>query len=227
MKIVFVCIISIFFSVSSLQGQQITYLSPDVIDVGDVVEGDNAEGEIKFVNIGAEQLKINNIRTSCGCTAAKPDKKVYLPGDTVAIHYTLKTRGFKGIVKKSIRIDLEGSEAKNISFTIQANVITKMKLIPDYLNLGQLPINPDTTITVYFEIQNDSDEPIKITKITQNREILKITPLNAEIPPHKSQLFRIEYQPDQAGRQDTRITIDTNYDAKPRLYLPVFINISS
>lgn len=227
MKIVFVCIISIFFSVSSLQGQQITYLSPDVIDVGDVVEGDNAEGEIKFVNIGAEQLKINNIRTSCGCTAAKPDKKVYLRGDTVAIHYTLKTRGFKGIVKKSIRIDLEGSEAKNISFTIQANVITKMKLIPDYLNLGQLPINPDTTITVYFEIQNDSDEPIKITKITQNREILKITPLNAEIPPHKSQLFRIEYQPDQAGRQDTRITIDTNYDAKPRLYLPVFINISS
>jgi hypothetical protein len=217
----------VFLSISSLFSQQIAYLSPEVIDVGNVVEGEVVQGEIKFINNATEQLKINNIRTSCGCTAAKPDKEAYSPGDTVVINYTLKTRGFKGVLKKDIRIDLEGLEPSNISFTIQANVITMMKLIPDYLNLGQLPVNPDTTITVYFEIQNDWDEPIKITKITQNRNILKITPLNAEIPPHKSQLFRIDYQPDQVGRQDTRITIDTNYDAKPRLYLPVFINISS
>lgn len=211
----------------SLMAQDIEFLNPKKIDLGEVKEGVMAKGSIRFVNVGDSIVKITNIRTSCGCTAAKPDKYTFAKGDTGEIKYTLKTAGFKGVVKKTIRINFEGANVQSSLFTIQLKVTSDINIIPTYVSLNHVVLNPDTTITEYFEIQNESDQQLIISKIRNQTDYLKVIPESADIAPHKSQLFRIELKPVKAGRQDTRLLIETNYAPRRKIFLPVFINISS
>ena len=210
-----------------LIAQDIEFLNPKKIDHGRVKQGEIIKGSIRFVNLGENDIKISNIRKSCGCTAATSDKDTYAKGDTGEVAYTVKTAGFRGVIKKSIRISFEGGKTEKASFTIQANVTSELNIIPSSIMFSNISLNPDTVITEYFEIENELEKPLVITKINYENENLKITPTSAEIPPHKSQLFRIEFQPTKEGRQNTQISIQTNYQPKPLMYLPVFINISS
>jgi hypothetical protein len=213
--------------IASLLGQHIEFLNPEKIDVGKIREGEIVDGSIKFVNVGTSEVTIKDIRTSCGCTAAKPDKKTYSVGDTAEINYTLKTSGFKGSIRKSIRISFENDDIENASFTILAQVYKELNITPNYLQFNHLTPNVDTTITDFFEIQNEGDIPIEIKKINVYNEFLKIFPENVTIPPHKSHLFQVKFTPLKSGRYDTRISIESDYQKQPILYLPVFIQINS
>ena len=50
-----------------------------------------AEAVFRFQNISNTLLEIKNVRTSCGCTGAKFEKKAYAPGDKGEISVTYKT----------------------------------------------------------------------------------------------------------------------------------------
>jgi hypothetical protein len=221
-----ILLITAFF-ITPLFSQHIEFLNPDKIDVGKVREGEEINGTIKFVNVGNTDVIIKNIRTSCGCTAARPDKQAYAKGDTAVINFAVKTQGFKGNIRKTIRISFENSDIINESFTIQAHIYRDLNVTPDYLQFNQVSQNTDTTITDFFEIQNEADTPIEIKKISVYNDLLKIFPENAVIPAHKSHLFQVKFTPKKAGKFDTRISIESNYQQQPILYLPVFIQINS
>lgn len=211
--------------ITPLLSQQVEFLNQDIIDAGKINEGENIHGSIKFVNVGGTPVTIKNIRTSCGCTAAQPDKKTYAAGDTAQINYTIRTKGFKGNIAKTIRI----SFAENIedkSFTIRAYVSKDINITPNYLQFQPVSVNNDTTITEFFEVQNETEEPVEIKKITVYNDLLKIFPENAVIPPHKSHLFQVKFTPTESGRHDTRISIESDYAKEPIMYLPVFIMVN-
>lgn len=219
--------LTIALFITPLFSQNIEFLSPEKIDAGKVKEGDKISGAIKFVNMGNSEVTIKDVRTSCGCTAAKPNKKTYSMGDTAEIDYTVKTDGFKGSIRKTIRVSFENADIDNASFTIMAEVYKELNVTPNYLQFNDFRPNTDTTITDFFEIQNEADTPIEIKKINVYNEFLKIVPENVTIPPHKSHLFQVKFTPLKAGRYDTRISIESNYQKQPVLYLPVFIQINS
>jgi hypothetical protein len=227
MKLVKSIILIASIIASPLLSQQVQFLNPDKIDVGKIMEGDNITGTIKFVNLGQTPVTIEKIRTSCGCTAAKPDKKTYASGDTAEIDYTIKTKGFKGNIAKSIRIYLEGADVQNASFTIQAYISKDINITPNYLQFAPVTQNSDTIITDFFEIQNETEAPLEIKKVTTYNNLIKIFPENAVIPPHKSHLFQVKFTPKEPGRYDTRISIESDYAKEPVMQLPVFINVRS
>lgn len=212
--------------ITPLLSQQVEFLNPETIDAGKINEGENIQGSIKFVNVGVTPVTIKNVRTSCGCTAAKPDKKTYAVGDTAEINYTVKTRGFKGNIAKSIRISFAEENIKDASFTIRAYISKDINITPNYLQFQPVSQNSDTIITEFFEVQNETEAPVEIKKITVYNNLLKITPENAVIPPHKSHLFQVKFTPTESGRHDTRISIESDYTKEPIMYLPVFIQVS-
>ena len=218
--------ISLF--VASVFGQQIEFLNPKDIDVGRIHEGEKIEGSIRFVIQGEGPITITNVKTSCGCTAAKPDKETYASGDTAAINYTIKTDGFNGSIHKSIRIDLDGADVKNASFTIHAVISKDINITPGFLQFGHVSLDNDSAVTEFFEIQNDMDVPVQIKKVTVYNDLIKIIPEKTTIPPHKSHLFQVRLNPPkEAGKYDTRISIESDYTKRPVMYLPVFIQVKS
>jgi hypothetical protein len=50
-----------------------------------------AEAVYRFENVSDQSVEIKDVRTSCGCTGAKFEKKSYAPGDKGEISVTYKT----------------------------------------------------------------------------------------------------------------------------------------
>ncbi len=91
------------------------------IDLGHVAQGETVSATIDFENIGSEQLTISDIKTSCGCTAAKLEKKQYQPGEKGQVQVTLKTAKLQGDVSRSVTLYAEGDSLGRV-VTLKANV---------------------------------------------------------------------------------------------------------
>ncbi len=63
-----------------------------------------AEGAVKMVNTGPEEIVITGARPSCGCTGVDYPKDPVAPGDTVTISFTYDPEGRPGKFRKSIRV---------------------------------------------------------------------------------------------------------------------------
>ncbi len=72
---------------------------------GQVTHGDILNYVFKFSNTGTAPLKIKNIHTSCGCTAALLSSKILQPGQEGSIRVQLDTSKRMGQYYRTITID--------------------------------------------------------------------------------------------------------------------------
>jgi hypothetical protein len=79
-------------------------VEPARFDFGKAVQNKTLAKEFSIKNYGTEDLVIENVSTTCGCTAALLDSKVVKPGGTVPLRVTLETRNYSGKVERKILI---------------------------------------------------------------------------------------------------------------------------
>ena len=67
------------------------------IDYGTVVKGENGIRQFKFTNTGTSELKITQVRSSCGCTIPKKPDAPIAPGasDIIEVKYDTDPDGYK------------------------------------------------------------------------------------------------------------------------------------
>lgn len=168
---------------------------------------------------------MDRVSASCGCTVPKIDKREYAPGDTGEIALSFNSRGFRGTVRKSLSIFFIDNLPKKATFTIQAEVHHELDVYPRYFHFTSSEADPDTVMTNFLTIQNHSTNPIKIKKIHTTSDLIRISPKSVIIPPNKEHLVRIECIPPAGGRKTLYINIVTDYEPKPRINIPVFVEI--
>ncbi len=71
---------------------------------GKVISGEKVVYAYKFTNTGQEDLIIESVKASCGCTATAPKDKVIPGGSSSEIRATFNTRGRRGKQAKSITV---------------------------------------------------------------------------------------------------------------------------
>ena len=85
-------ILFLFFLVCSVYslGQNSAYITFDslTINYGKILQGDNGTVDFKFTNTGDRDLKINKVRSSCGCTIPKKPDSLIAPGVSDLIKVT-------------------------------------------------------------------------------------------------------------------------------------------
>lgn len=79
-------------------------IDPESHDFGHVEQNQSLVKEFEIENVGDEDLVIDRISTSCGCTAALTSDKVVKPGKNTTLKVTFETRRYKGPVERSISI---------------------------------------------------------------------------------------------------------------------------
>ncbi len=67
-----------------------------VYDFGYAAPDSKIKHTFKFINNSNKPVKITNLSTSCGCTAAFSPENEILPGGTGEINATLETRKYEG-----------------------------------------------------------------------------------------------------------------------------------
>lgn len=106
-------------------GQKTEMEVQSVVDMGDVVYGENVVAEFKVTNQGKYPLLLSDVKGSCTCTVADWPKEPIAPGESEVLKATVKTTGSNpGPLKKDIRITANTSPATTVVL-IKANVVRK------------------------------------------------------------------------------------------------------
>ncbi|TDO05062.1 DUF1573 domain-containing protein [Sunxiuqinia elliptica] len=73
-------------------------------DFGDINQGDEVEHTFTIKNSGKRDLIIRRVKTSCGCTAVTPEKKIISANESVPLKVKFNSRGKRGRQNKSITV---------------------------------------------------------------------------------------------------------------------------
>ena len=88
------------------KGQNSAFITFDslTINYGKILQGENGTVDFKFTNTGDRDLKINKVRSSCGCTIPKKPDSLIAPGvsDLIKVKYDTERIG---IINKTIIVN--------------------------------------------------------------------------------------------------------------------------
>jgi len=94
-------------------------------DFGDIKQGEKKDYTFSLTNNGKSDLIIRNVRSSCGCTAVAPSKKVISAGETAPLKITFDSAGKRGRQSKSVTIITNDPKNSTTTLRISCNVITE------------------------------------------------------------------------------------------------------
>ncbi|MAI28550.1 MAG: hypothetical protein CMD11_03355 [Flavobacteriales bacterium] len=88
------------------KGQNSAFITFDslTINYGKILQGEDGTVDFKFTNTGDRDLKINRVRSSCGCTIPKKPDSLIAPGvsDLIKVKYDTERIG---IINKTIIVN--------------------------------------------------------------------------------------------------------------------------
>jgi len=96
-------------------------------DFGEVEEGKVVETYIGFKNDGQVDLTINDVKTSCGCTAALLTSKTLKPGEKSNVRIDLDTSKREGKLTRTVTLFSNDPSEANRTITIYANITKKIQ----------------------------------------------------------------------------------------------------
>ncbi len=94
---------------------RVEWLVPKEHDFGDIPRNEPVTVDFKFINTSDEPLFIDNVRTTCGCTATNWSEAPVAAGDTSSIIITYNAKK-KGYFRKKAKVYLDGQRKAEILY---------------------------------------------------------------------------------------------------------------
>lgn len=174
---------------------------------GDIKQGDVVSYDFKITNNGGDVLKIIDVRASCGCTAAQPDKKELKPGESTTIKVTFNSKGRKGAQVKTVRVITNDPEKSDINFVIRCNIIVDQSnsqpsgaslfLPENQFNFGQ--VKEGTTVSHTFELVNKGSDVLQIKDVRTSCGCTAALVSSSTLKPGEKGTLKVDL--DTKGRQ--------------------------
>lgn len=195
-----ILIILVKFSIISAKDSQPNLvLQEKTHSFGNIVQGDIVSHDFEFENKGNADLKIERVRTSCGCTAGEPSTKLLKPGQSAKLNVKFNSDRFFGEQKKSVTIMSNDPDSPKTTLFFTANVKRIWSIEPSYIRF-ELEKDKKTTKQKFIEteITNYHDFPIVSIDIKKNNGLVKFKkdmPVN-DIKIEKNKSFKLKIFPD-------------------------------
>jgi hypothetical protein len=107
-------------------------------DFGRLLEGEKTEIHYRFRNAGGDTLIIENVRTSCGCTAALVSEKRIAPGEKGDIRVTFNSSGFQGKPHKTVTVWSNDPDTPKTTLSFSGIVWSEVTVTPRRIAFGQI-----------------------------------------------------------------------------------------
>ncbi len=109
-------------SAAEMASAPVAIFNEQAHDFGDIKEGDKVECTFSITNKGKRDLIIRNVKTSCGCTAVTPEKKVISASETVPLRVVFNSKGKRGRQNKAITVITNDPKNPTTILRISTNV---------------------------------------------------------------------------------------------------------
>lgn len=144
----------------------------------------------KFKNTGKDIIKILDIQTSCGCTAAVGDKTEYRDGEEGAISGTFSTGDRKGLVSIKIIVKTDNLGQSQIPLNLQMTVKDPIGITPRLLVWKSSETTVEKKVTIASSDKNiqasaklnGGDFAYKLNRLGNSKYEVVITPSTARAP---------------------------------------------
>lgn len=208
----------------TLSGPPRLVFNESVFDFGKVEQGAQVNHLFQFTNQGGQDLRIESVKTSCGCTAAVISSEVISPGQAGTISTTFDTTRFAGEKAKSVSVYSNDPLQPVTTLTLQGEITVEVDIEPPQLYLGRVRRGEETVRSV--DILYDANKPISITKIENSSPVLTIRAQDIEQQGRKGKKLIIILKKDAPlGRLNDEIKVTTTSEKRPLIEIPVFGSI--
>lgn len=217
-----ISLILAFFCLVPVLCQAAAQLSFDrqEINFGTLLQGDKTEQVFRFSNRGDSTLIIEQVRTSCGCTAALLSSSRLEPGVSGELRAVFDSSRFTGTIQKSIYVTSNDPRQTTTELIMKGMVTSEIVLSPLRLDFGTL--SGSQSRTGILEIANRGQIPLTI------REVDVLVPgTTAEVKdrvvlPHKQTEVQVTLKPVPGmARISGYLILRTDSPRSPELRVPV------
>jgi Protein of unknown function (DUF1573) len=161
----------------------------------------------KFTNSGSTPIKIENVRTSCGCTTAQLKKTDYDPGESGEIEAKFTFSGRTGKQEKAITVYTAANPQQPTVLKLHVYIEEAVKVEPQvvFWRVGEQPdpksihivIANDSSAKIVSVISDNPIVKIKLTELKEGKEYeAEITPDSVAQPAAATLIIRTDYPPD-------------------------------
>ena len=145
-----------------------------VYDFGAVYNGAVVKHTFALKNTGTGQLIIGAVRTTCGCTAAEPTKKIVAPGDESQIAVTFDTATDHGPATRTITVFTNDPKHQQLQLTMKGDVKVQIDANPSLVMFDKVKrgAEPSRQVTINDEMP---DKTLKIGPITNSNPNVRVS----------------------------------------------------
>ena len=149
-----------------------------LFDFGTATEATMVNHTFKLKNVGQGRLVITSVKTSCGCTAAKPDKNTLGPGEQTEIAVGFDTHFQKGHQVRTITAMTNDPNTPQAIMTIQGIVKQQVSATPSDVAFGKVKQGAEVTKEVIISDLTNRKDPFVVTDVTNSNPAIKVEKLN-------------------------------------------------
>lgn len=203
-------------------------------DFGNINQGDVVNHSFVIANNGGDLLKINDVKASCGCTAASPDKKELKPGESTNIVVSFNSKGRKGPQTKTVTVTTNDPEKPQVTLTIKCNII-ESKVLEN--KTGAKIFFPETQhdfgkvkegkkVEYTFKFENKGTESLIIKDVKTSCGCTAAVVSNNTIKPGEVGSIKVDFDTkSRQGRNSKSITVVSNDTKEPNKIITIYADV--
>ena len=227
----------IFFLFASIACAQLfqpkLVLQQTSYDFGDIKQGDKVSHTFVLTNGGGDVLKISDVKASCGCTAASPEKNELGPGESTNLVVTFNSAGRMGKQSKTVRIYSNDPENSEMVLTITGNVVSSGQVSGNaptiYFTETQHDfgkVNEGEKVNYTFNFSNKGSATLIVKDIKTSCGCTAALLSKDNIAPGQEGTVKVELDTkNRSGKMSRTITINSNDPKDPAKILTIYADI--
>ncbi len=208
------------FATAAAAGPRATLVEPARIERGEVEPGDVLHIDWTLRNDGDAPLLIESLEPTCYCTTGKADANAVPPGGTTKIRVTIDPSDFTGPIEKGVEITTNDPQTPVQLVQVTMTVRPGLAVVPPELDFGPVPAAGSRELTV--DLKAPKDRPFHVTAVKPEVPFLSVEQEPLQTAERTGVRLFVTVRPGApAGPFATRIAVETDDQAKPRIELPV------
>jgi hypothetical protein len=184
-------------------------VSETTFDFGSMYQNEAVSHTFRIRNTGTATLKLEQVKSTCGCTAALPAQREIAPGGETDLKVTFQSGSMRDRIVKHVHIDSNDPAQPRVTLTITGQVKVEIEVSPRGIYIGKLGIGEVVERTV--EITPVDVKSFRLLGATSDHPAVKVSkpaPLPDREPGYR---LTITFGPlKEPGRVNAKVTVRTN-----------------
>ncbi len=226
-----------FFLFSSILFAQLfqptLILQQNSYDFGDIKQGEKVSHTFVLSNGGGDLLKISDVKASCGCTAAAPEKKELAPGESTNLVVTFNSAGRMGKQSKTIRIYSNDPENPELVLSFTGNVVSASQVSDGaptiYFSETEHDfgkVNEGDKVNYTFNFANKGTSELTIKDIKTSCGCTAALLSQDNLAPGQEGTLKVELNTqNRSGKMSRTVTISSNDPKDPAKILTIYADV--